>query len=155
MQFDMNNSMFQKRLQQIMQMPEGEAKQKALLALSRDYPGELEKLNRQRSVAEQLAGKSMPRGQVAGNNPYSVYVGRGGEALMTGIGQAAAYKQMGNIDAQKDVMSAAKQKATQDMMEAAMQQQAQASALREECPPGLTQQECEQRKRMMGGQRYF
>ena len=155
------DSMFQKRLDEIKSMPPGPEKEAAMAALSRDYPGELQKLNEQYGVMKALMQQNTPRGQVAGNNPYSVYVGRGGEALLGGVQKGLAGREMRKIDRERDEMSQQKQGATRALLESGLQQR-QAQMLRggggtdiphgmpgHQCPPGLTPEQCMQRSRMM------
>ena len=75
--FDDDETMFQRRLQQIAQITDPEQQQQAIEALARDYPGRIADLQSQQGFGETMAQTPMPRGRVAGSasNPFSVYIG--------------------------------------------------------------------------------
>lgn len=129
-----NDSMFERRLEQIMAIQDPAEKQAQLEALAMDYPGRIEDLQRQQEMSAKLATQPMPSGKVAGpsSNPYSTYIA----ASPLAMGAAGVEKFMGNRNFKKasdqmtDIRSSGEDQ-TQQMMSAWLQAE-QADKLREE-----------------------
>ena len=70
------NSIAKRRYDEIMAMPDTPEKTAAIQEWARDYPGEAEMLQADRTFGEKMVQQESPRGGVAGpsSNPFSIYV---------------------------------------------------------------------------------
>lgn len=145
------DSIFQKRLAEIMAMPDGPEKQEELRQLSLDYPGMLEDLAEQREFGESMANSESPRGGVAGpaSNPFSYYVAASPvEHAASGMKQYMGHKERKEAQGRIDDVRGMQQGQVQKALSAGLppnpqMQQTQADLLR------LTPEELEERRRKM------
>lgn len=132
---ELQGSMFERRLQEILAMPDGPEKENELRQLSLDYPGRLEDLAKQQAFSQELSTQGMPHGQVAGSasNPFSVYVGANPlEFAAAGVEKYMGHKQNRDIQQQMTKLREQGEGQNQKLLEAGLAaQQAQAGALRQ------------------------
>jgi hypothetical protein len=153
-----NQSIYQKRLDEINRLPEDQ-RQQALEMLSRDYQGRGELLGNQRSEAQgayQGAMDSMPMGaQTAGpsGNPFAVAVANPLGSIAKGLEGYQAQQDKAAAETAMGKMSAGKEQATSALMGA------QSNALRggggpmPGQPGGMPQPGTPEYEMMMRGQR--
>jgi hypothetical protein len=107
-QSNIDSDMFQRRLEEIQAMPEGEAKQQAIKELTQDYQGLRELLGADVSAAEQLFNTKMPEGRNAGGiyvaaNPLEFV----SSALRQGLGAKGRANSMKQLRDLSDSQSSA------------------------------------------------
>lgn len=160
---DIEESIFQRRLEYIKTL-EGDAKEKALADLSRDYPGRMELASAELASAEGelSAAMDMPQTRVAGSssNPYAVAVAPNAlEYAAQGLRGYNAIQDRGRAKGELAALSEGKERGLGGLMESMA---AQSSALRQPARDamattgfgslGLTEEELEElKRRRMGG----
>ena len=110
----------QSRLAEIQQM--GPAEQKAAIAdLSQDYEGRNKAIDSDMQQAQAMSLRETPKGGMAGNNQFSVYVGAGPlEHAVAGGEKYMGQKGMKEGRGKREDLSLAKERASSGLMSADM-----------------------------------